>query len=93
MSLEGIISQLLIRTRSGRGRVAAREVLVCTRAVKNLIREGKIPQIYSALQTGTDDGMVTMLNSLGELFTRGEITYEDALRASFDKKEFATRFG
>ncbi|MBN1517488.1 type IV pilus twitching motility protein PilT [Candidatus Sumerlaeota bacterium] len=93
MTLEGIISQLLIRTQNGRGRIAAREVLVCTRAVKNLIREGKIPQIYSAMQTGQDEGMITMINSLGDLFQKGIISYEDALHAAFDKKEFVAKYG
>jgi twitching motility protein PilT len=93
ISLAGIVSQQLLKEEEKNRRVAAREVLVCTRAVRNLIREGKIPQIYSAMQTGADDGMITMLNSLGELYRAGRISYEAALAASFDKKEFITKYG
>ena len=93
ISLAGIISQQLLREEEKNQRVAAREVLICTRAVRNLIREGKIPQIYSAMQTGSDEGMITMLSSLGELYRNGRISYEAALAASFDKKEFITKYG
>ena len=68
VSLEGIISQKLLPLKDRRGRVAAREVLICNRAVKNLIREGKIQQISSAIQTGLEEGMVTMNNSLDQLY-------------------------
>jgi twitching motility protein PilT len=93
MSLEGIISQVLLPLKGQAGRVAAREVLVCNRGVKNLIREGKIPQIATAMQTGTDDGMVTMDAALVEYYRKGLITYETALGSSFDKREFADRSG
>lgn len=93
MSLEGIISQQLLRLSKGDGRIAAREVLVCNRAVKNLIRENKIPQIASAMQTGQDDGMITMLAALGELYTTGQVTYEEAYFAAFNKRDFVTKYG
>ncbi|MCX8035670.1 MAG: type IV pilus twitching motility protein PilT [Candidatus Sumerlaeia bacterium] len=93
MSLEGIISQTLVPLRGQKGRIAAREVLVCTRGVKNLIREGKIPQIASAMQTGAEEGMITMDAALTDYVQKGLITYDVALAASFDKRAFAERFG
>jgi len=93
MSLEGIISQVLVRLKGQKGRIAAREVLVCTRGVKNLIRENKIPQIASAMQTGSLEGMMTMDSSLISYFKKGLITYETALAAAFDKRAFAERLG
>lgn len=92
VSLEGIISQKLLPLKDRRGRVAAREVLICNRAVKNLIREGKTQQISSAIQTGLEEGMVTMNNSLGQLYEKGLISYRVALNASWDKKEFAAKY-
>ena len=92
VSLEGIISQKLVPLKDRRGRVAAREVLICNRAVKNLIREGKIQQISSAIQTGLEEGMVTMNNSLGQLYKKGLISYRVALNTSWDKKEFAAKY-
>jgi twitching motility protein PilT len=92
-SLLGIIAQRLLPRSSGEGRVAAREVLVCTRAVRNLIREGKIHQIASAMQTGGDEGMMPMNASLGSLLREGLISFEVALSASNDRKEFKTKYG
>ena len=91
MSLEGILSQALLPLKGQAGRIAAREVLVCNRGVKNLIREGKIPMIATAMQTGTDDGMITMDATLIDYFRKGLITYETALAAAFDKRDFAER--
>ncbi|MCX7014283.1 MAG: type IV pilus twitching motility protein PilT [Candidatus Sumerlaeota bacterium] len=92
-SLEGIISQQLLPLHGKRGRVAAREVLVCTRAVKNMIREGKVPQISSAIQTGADVHMVPMNYSLGHLYKRGIVSYEVALAAAYDKTAFQAKYG
>ncbi|MCG2720633.1 MAG: type IV pilus twitching motility protein PilT [Thermodesulfovibrionales bacterium] len=81
--LEGIFAQQLIPKKSGTGRVLAVELLVPTPAIRNLIREDKIHQIYSMMQTGqTKYGMQTMNQSLYELYTKGLITYEDALGRS-----------
>jgi len=93
MSLEGIISQVLMPLKGQKGRVAAREVLVCTRGVKNLIRENKIPQIATAMQTGTDEGMITMDASLTDYCQKGLISYETALATAFDRRAFAERMG
>jgi len=93
MSLQGIISQTLVPLKGQKGRIAAREVLVCTRGVSNLIREGKIPQIATAMQTGTDEGMITMDAMLVDYYQKGLITYQTALAAAFDKRAFADRLG
>lgn len=81
--LEGIIAQQLIPKRQGRGRVVALEVLLFSPAIRNLIREDKIHQIYSMMQTGQAKyGMQTMNQSLLELYKRGLISYEDAIGRS-----------
>lgn len=92
VSLEGIISQQLLPLKGKRGRVAAREVLICNRAIKNLIREGKTHQINSAIQTGADEGMITMSYSLGVLYEKGMISYETAMNSSWDKKAFVAKY-
>ncbi len=76
-SLEGIISQNLLK-KVGGGRVAVHEILVGTPAIRNLIREGKVAQIFSAIQTGSAMGMTTMDQSLAKLVRDGSITRETA---------------
>lgn len=81
--LEGILAQQLIPKKSGTGRVLAIEVLVPTPAIRNLIREDKIHQLYSMMQTGQAKfGMQTMNQSLFDLFSRRLISYEDAVGRS-----------
>ncbi|TDX53037.1 type IV pilus twitching motility protein PilT [Orenia marismortui] len=83
LSLQGVLSQQLIVSSDGLKRVAATELLIANYAVKNLIREGKIHQLESVLQTNRDMGMHTMDHSLKELYLKGLIDWEDALaRAS-----------
>ncbi|MCZ7536363.1 MAG: type IV pilus twitching motility protein PilT [Acidimicrobiia bacterium] len=77
-SLQGIVTQQLLPTPGGAGRVAACEVLVATPAIRNLIREGKVHQIYSMLQAGGKHGMLTMDQSLASLVRAGKITVETA---------------
>ncbi|MDO4877677.1 MAG: type IV pilus twitching motility protein PilT [Neisseria sp.] len=77
-SLRAVISQTLLKTRDGNGRVAAHEILISTAAVRNLIRENKIAQIGSALQTGQAHGMQTLDQSLQNLVRTGVITQETA---------------
>lgn len=89
--LEGIISQQLIPKKSGQGRVLAVEILIPNPAVRNLIREDKIHQIYSIMQTGqARSGMQTMNQSLLELYTKGLISYEDAIGRSMVPEELIT---
>ena len=77
-SLRAVISQTLLKTRDGQGRVAAHEILISTAAVRNLIRENKIAQIGSALQTGQQYGMQTLDQSLQNLVRTGVISHETA---------------
>ncbi len=76
-SLEGIISQTLLKRPSG-GRVAAHEIMIGTSAIRNLIREDKVAQMYSAIQTGAGHGMQTMDQCLQELLKKGLISKEAA---------------
>ena len=81
--LEGVLSQQLLAKKSGKGRALAVELLVPNPAIRNLIREDKIHQIYSMMQTGQAKfGMQTMNQSLIELYTKGHISYEDAVGRS-----------
>jgi twitching motility protein PilT len=78
-SLQGVVTQALLPTADGHGRVAALEVLFPDDAVRNLIRQGKVEQIYTIMQTGTAKGMQTMEQALAELVQRGVVTVETAL--------------
>jgi twitching motility protein PilT len=86
-ALQGIITQTLIPRRDGQGRVVACEVLVPTPGVRNLIREGKNHQIYSAMQTGGKFGMQTMDAALVELVRRGKISQQEAEKRSSNPEE------
>jgi twitching motility protein PilT len=86
--LEGVLSQTLI-PKIGGGRTMAMEIMVATPAIRNLIREEKIHQIYSALQSGSKYGMQTMNQSLAELVRRRQITREDAMNRSTLPEELA----
>jgi twitching motility protein PilT len=81
-TLEGIVTQALIPTADGRGRVAALEILFPDDAVRNLIRQGRVEQIYSVMQTGTQRGMQTMEQALHALVSRAVITKDTALSFS-----------
>jgi len=85
--LQAIIAQQLIPRADGKGRVLAAEVLVATPAVRALIRENKVHQIYSIMQTSAQLGMQTMNQALAVLYQRHLITYEDALSRSLDPEE------
>ena len=74
-SLQGVISQTLLK-KSGGGRVAAHEIMVGTPAIRNLIREDKIAQMYSAIQTGASLGMQTLDQCLGDLVRKGHVSIE-----------------
>jgi twitching motility protein PilT len=76
-SLQAVISQTLVVRKGGKGRVAAREILVATPAVRNLVREGKTHQIDSVIETGARHGMQTMAAALDELLNRGLIDKEE----------------
>lgn len=89
--LEGVLSQQLITKKSGKGRALAIELLIPNPAIRNLIREDKVHQIYSTMQTGQAKfGMQTMNQSLIELYTKGHISYEDAIGRSAVPEELIT---
>ena len=81
-SLQGVITQALLPTADGMGRVPALEVLLPDDAVRNLVRQGKVEQIYSVMQTNTSRGMQTMEQSLADLIQRGVVTFEVGLTRS-----------
>ena len=91
--LQGIATQQLLPTADGRGRCVATEVLIPTPAVRNLIREGKTHQIYSALQTGGQFGMQTMDASLVQLVNEHKITRELAEGRSGSPEELRRLMG
>jgi twitching motility protein PilT len=93
VALQGIVTQQLLPTADGQGRVAACEVLVPTPAVRNLIREGKTHQIYSALQTGGQFGMQTMDSALAQLVREQKITRELAEARSSSPEELRRLMG
>jgi twitching motility protein PilT len=86
-SLQGVMTQQLIPRSRGTGRVLCAEVLVCTQAIKAVIREGKIHQIYSLMQAGQKYGMQTMNQALLQAVLDKHLTGEDALDRSMDRLE------
>jgi twitching motility protein PilT len=90
-SLQGVIAQTLLTRADGTGRVGAYEILVGTNAVRNLIRENQIPQMYSMMQTGSRYGMITMEDAVADLLESGLIDKDEArsaiLRATDEEEE------
>jgi twitching motility protein PilT len=87
-SLRAVISQSLLKTKDGSGRVAAHEIMVGTPAIRNLIRENKIAQMYSAIQTGAQLGMQTMDQNLLDLVKRNVISVDEARSKAANKDTF-----
>jgi twitching motility protein PilT len=81
-SLQAVISQTLLKTKDGTGRVAAHEIMIGTPAIRNLIREAKIAQMYSAIQTGSNVGMQTLDQNLTDLVRRNVISSAAARSAA-----------
>ena len=81
-TIQGIVTQTLLPTVDGKGRVAALEILLPDDAVRNLIRQAKVEQIYSVMQTNTGRGMQTLEQALVDLVTRGIVTQEVAMARS-----------
>jgi twitching motility protein PilT len=92
-SLQGVVSQQLLPTMMGKGRVAAVEVLVATPAVRNLIREGKVHQIRTAMQAGGKHGMHTMEQSLAQLVRAGQISAAAAIERAGNVEELMDLLG
>ena len=84
-SLRAVISQILLKTKDGAGRVAAHEVMIGTPAIRNLIRENKIAQMYSAIQTGGQLGMQTLDANLQDLVRNNIVTVEEARTKAANK--------
>ncbi len=88
-SLQAVISQTLCKTKDGSGRVAAHEIMLGTSAIRNLIREGKVAQMYSAIQTGSNAGMQTLDQNLTELVRRNVISAAEARGKAKSPEDFA----
>ncbi len=86
-SLRAVIAQTLLKRMSG-GRVAAHEIMIANPAIRNLIREDKVAQMYSAIQTGNNAGMHTLDQHLEELVKRGIVTRQEAAKKAVDKRPF-----
>jgi twitching motility protein PilT len=91
--LEGIITQVLLPRRQGKGRVMAAEILVVTPAIRALIRDDKIHQVYSMMQSGKKHGMQTLNDALYQLYIAKEVAEDECLRVSGDPNEFLRMIG
>ena len=87
-SLRAVISQTLLKTKDGNGRVAAHEIMIGTPAIRNLIRENKVAQMYSAIQTGQNFGMQTLDQNLLDLVRRNVVSSAEARARAMNKDNF-----
>jgi twitching motility protein PilT len=92
-TLEGIVTQTLLPRAKGRGRAMAAEILVVTPAIRALIRDYKIHQIYSLMQSGKKFGMQTLNDALYQLYMAREVAMDECLRVSSDPNEFLRMIG
>ena len=91
--LEGVVTQTLLQKAKGRGRVMAAEIMVCTPAIRALIRDDKVHQIYSSMQAGKKHGMQTLNDALYQLYMQRDVIKEECLRVSGDPNEFLRMIG
>ncbi|MDR1350932.1 MAG: type IV pilus twitching motility protein PilT [Zoogloeaceae bacterium] len=89
-SMRAVISQTLLKTKDGSGRVAAHEIMIGTPAIRNLIRENKVAQMYSSIQTGQSRGMQTLDQCLLDLVRRNVVSASEARNRAADKATFPT---
>jgi twitching motility protein PilT len=87
-SLRAVISQTLLKTKDGQGRVAAHEIMIGTPAIRNLIRENKVAQMYSMIQTGQSSGMQTLDQNLQDLVRRNVVSAAEARTRAVNKENF-----
>jgi twitching motility protein PilT len=87
-SLQGVVTQVLLPTFDGKGRTAALEILLPDDAVRNLIRQGKVEQIYSVMQTNSGKGMQTMEQALADLTMRRVVKLDEALTRTSRPDQF-----
>lgn len=92
-TMEGVLSQVLLRTTDGRGRTLAMEIMLGIPAISNLIREGKTHQMETIIQGGAQLGMQTLDQHLKNLLTAGKITYEEAISKAKNPRELANMLG
>jgi twitching motility protein PilT len=88
-TLQGVVTQQLLQTWDGKGRTVAAEVMIATPAIRNLIREAKVHQIYSSMQAGAQHGMMTMDHALARLVMQGAISAELAMQRCHDPQELS----
>jgi twitching motility protein PilT len=93
VTLQGVVSQILLPRKDGEGRVAAREVMVMTPAISNLIREGKTHMIYGAIDTGAKQGMIPMDKALADIVRQGLVSAEEAMIRAHNVETFKTLAG
>ncbi|MDR2378729.1 MAG: type IV pilus twitching motility protein PilT [Bifidobacteriaceae bacterium] len=93
ITIQGVLSQTLCRRADGKGRVVATELMRATPAIRAMIRENKLHQIYSALHSGKDEGMHTLDQSLADLVRQGDITFDEGLETARSPEEFARMLG
>ena len=91
--LEGVVTQILLQKASGRGRVMACEIMMVTPAIRALIRDDKVHQIYSAMQAGKKHGMRTLADALYVLYMSRDVSLEECLRVVSDQAEFLRMVG
>jgi twitching motility protein PilT len=91
--LEGVVTQILLQKTGGKGRVMACEVMVATPAIRALIRDDKVHQIYSAMQAGKKHGMMTLNDSLYQQYMGRQVSLEECLRVAPDQNEFLRLVG
>jgi twitching motility protein PilT len=91
--LEGVVTQILLQRTGGKGRVMACEVMVATPAIRALIRDDKVHQIYSAMQAGKKHGMQTLNDSLYQEYMNRHVSLEECLRVAPDQNEFLRMVG
>ena len=91
--LEGVVTQTLLQKSKGRGRVMAAEIMVCTPAIRALIRDDKVHQIESAMQAGKKYGMQTMNDALYQLYVNREVAKEECMRVTSNPNEFLRMIG
>lgn len=89
-SLRAVISQVLIKTKDESGRIAAHEIMIGTPAIRNLIRENKVAQMYSSIQTGQNYGMQTLDQCLADLVRRNVVSAPEARQFAQNKDSFAS---
>ena len=91
--LEGVLTQTLLQRAKGKGRVMAAEIMVCTSAIRALIRDDKVHQIESSMQAGKKYGMQTLNDALYQLYMSREVTKEECLRVTSKPSEFLRTIG